>query len=112
MLINFCRRIGALRCGLATITILVVSAAPFADGTVHMHDWRIFPSVIAPALMMILVFALTLDITMARTFMTDANEDKRGRLRTAIRFEAFLLLLMLLAWLPFVLKVLDLSPFD
>lgn len=111
MLIQFSRRIGALRSGLALVTLLVVLAAPFADGSVHMHDWRLFPSVIAPTIMMMLVFALPLDITMARIFMADAESNERGRLRAVIRFDVFLLALMLLAWTPFMLKVLDFSPF-
>ena len=77
-----------------------------------MDDWRLFPSVIAPTLMMLLVFVLSLDMTMARTFMADASEDKRARLRMVIRFESIMLLLMLLAWFPFIGKVLDLLPLD
>jgi L-lactate permease len=111
MLLTFFRRIGALRTGLAVITLLVVSAAPFADGSMHIHDWRLFPSVIAPAVMMILVFVLPLDMMMAKVFMVDAADDERGRLRVIVRFELFQLILVALAWSPFVLKVLDLSLF-
>lgn len=111
-LVNFCRRIGALRTGLAIATIVVMAAAPFADGSTHMHDWRLFPSVIAPTLMMMLVFTLPLDITMAYVFMSDASEIERQRLRVIIRFEALLLVLMVLSWIPFMFRVLDFSPFS
>ncbi|MFT4561111.1 MAG: hypothetical protein ACI9BW_000851 [Gammaproteobacteria bacterium] len=89
-----------------------MAAAPFADGSTHMHDWRLFPSVIAPTLMMMLVFTLPLDITMAYVFMSDASEIERQRLRVIIRFEALLLVLMVLSWIPFMFRVLDFSPFS
>ena len=110
-LTDFCRRLGVLRSGLAFATLVVIGAAPFADGSVHMHDWRLFPSVIAPTIMMMLVFTLPLDITMSCIFMSDADAPERARLRSIIRFEAILLGLMLLAWIPFMLRVLDFSPF-
>jgi hypothetical protein len=109
---SFCHRLGALRCGLAFATLLVICAAPFADGSVHMHDWRLFPSVIAPTMMMMLVFTLPLDMTMARIFMADAQAQERERFRSIIRFEALMLILMLLAWVPFMFRVLDFSPFS
>lgn len=112
MLSKFCRRIGALRCGLTLITLLVIGAAPFADGSAHLHDWRLFPSVIAPSVMIILLFVLPLDMTMARIFMGDAEDDERARLRAIVRLEFLELVLMLLAWSPFMLKVLDFSPFS
>ena len=111
-MLNFCRRLGTLRSGLAFATLIVIGAAPFADGSVHMHDWRLFPSVIAPTIMMMLVFTLPLDMTMARIFMSDAETQERERLRLIIRLEALMLILMLLAWIPFMLRVLDFSPFS
>jgi hypothetical protein len=111
-LTSFCRRIGALRTGLAIATIIVIAAAPFADGSTHMHDWRLFPSVIAPTLMMMLVFTLPLDITMAYVFMSDADDLETERLQMIVRFEAILLALMILSWIPFMFRVLDFSPFS
>ena len=107
MLRNFCRRIGLLRCSLALITLLVISAAPFADGGTHLHDWRLFPNVIAPTVMLLLVFALALDMTMARIFMIDATDDEHGRLRTVIWFEFLQLVVMLSAWSPILFKQLN-----
>ena len=109
---SFCRRIGVLRTGLAIATIVVIGAAPFADGSTHMHDWRLFPSVIAPTLMMMLVFTLPLDITMAYVFMSDADDLETERLQMIVRFEAILLALMILSWIPFMFRVLDFSPFS
>lgn len=104
--------LGPLRSGLTILTLTVMAAAPFADGTVHMHDWRLFPSVIAPTIVMMLAFTFPLDLTMTRIFMEDAGPEERRRLAGIMRFEAVLLVLMLVAWTPFMLKVLDFSPFS
>lgn len=89
---------------------VITLTAPLADGTTHMHDWRLLPSVVAPSLMMMLVFALPLDMTMARIFMADADAGERERLRFVIRLEAVAYLVMLAAWTPFMFRVLDFSP--
>ena len=104
-------RLGVLRSLLITAAVLVVGAAPFADGSVYMHDWRLLTSVIAPTVMMMLVFAIPLDITMGRVFMADAGAEERARLKFAIRADVVALFAMCLAWAPFMLKVLDFSPF-
>jgi len=109
---KFFRRLGPLRCGLALVTLIVIASAPFADGSVYMHDWRLFPSVIAPTVVMMLVFTYPLDLTMTRVFMQDADPAERARLRSIMRFETVLLALMLLAWAPFLFRVLDFSPFS
>ncbi|MEX2480773.1 MAG: hypothetical protein WD928_07920 [Gammaproteobacteria bacterium] len=101
------QRLGTLRILLLTSTLVVIAAAPFADGSVHMHDWRLLPGVVAPTIMMMLVFALPLDMTMARVFMSDASAAERARLRFAIRVEACAFVAMLAAWMPFMLRVLD-----
>lgn len=106
------QRLGVLRIALLLLAALVMLAAPFADGSVHRHDWRIFPTVVAPSVMMMLVFAIPLDITMARIFMSDANAVERLRLRFVIRIETVVYVLMLASWTPFLLGVLELSPFN
>ncbi len=105
-------RLGTLRILLLSGAVLVIAAAPFADGAVHMHDWRLVPSVIAPSVMMMLVFALPLDMTMARIFMADADDGERARLGFVIRLEAVVYVAMLAAWTPFLVGVLEISPFS
>ena len=111
MLSSLLRSIGVLRCGHALIALAVICAAPFADGSVYLEDWRIFPSVIAPAVMMMILFGLPLDIAMSRIFMVDATEAERQRLRLVVRFDVALLLVVFFAWLPFMTQVLDFSIF-
>lgn len=103
-------RLGALRWMMMLTSAVVILAAPFADGAAHVHDWRLYPSVIAPSIMMMLVFAIPLDMCMARIFMADASDAERRRLRFAIGVEGVVLLLMCLAWTPFMLKVLGYWP--
>ena len=89
-----------------------VVAAPFADGKTYVHDWRLLPSVIAPSIMMMLVFAIPLDVCMAKIFMSDAPASVVTRLSRAIRIELIVLVILVLSWLPFMLKVMDYWPFD
>ena len=62
--------------------------------------------------MMMLVFALPLDITMALVFRVDADAAQRRRLGVAIRLELATLAALVLAWTPFALKLVDRWPFD
>ena len=104
-------RLGILRSLLLLAALLVVAAAPFADGSAHVHDWRLLPSVVAPSIMMMLVFAIPLDITMTRVFMVDADAAEKARFGFIIRVEACVLAALIAAWTPFILEVLDFSPF-
>ena len=99
--------IGPLRLGLTVIVIVLVVAAFFTDGRAHMHDWRLFPSVVAPSLVMMVIFVLPLDITMSCVFMSDAEAPERRRLRTAVMVDSVLFIVLIAAWMPFALKVLD-----
>ena len=104
--------LGTLRSLLLLTAVACIAAAPFADGQAYLHDWRLLPSVIAPSIMMMLVFAIPLDVCMARIFMTDAAPGERARLGRAIRVELLVLIAMVLAWTPFMLKVMDFWPLD
>ena len=63
-------------------------------------------------MLMMLVFAVPLDITMSRVFMTDASPAERARLRFAIKVEVLVYIAMLAAWTPFIVNVLEFNPFD
>ena len=103
---QFFSNIGTLRIMLLSSIGVVILFSPFADGNVYAHDWRIVYSVVAPTFTMMLVFAVPLDMTMTRVFMSGANDTERKRLRKIIRIEASAYLLMLLAWTPFFVTVL------
>ncbi len=112
MLNGWFARYGVLRGMLLLAALAIAAVGPFVDDTVHIRDWRVLPSVVAPSLMMILLFALPLDMTMTCIFMTDATGAERARLRGALRAEALVFGLLVLTWIPFMTKVLDLWPFD
>lgn len=93
-----------LRAILLMLTVCVAAVGPFLDGTADPHSWRILPTVIAPALMMILVFALPLDITMTLIFMSDAEPVQKVRLKRELKLEILAMSVMVLAWIPFYLR--------
>ena len=103
--------LGTLRLLMMLVAVMCIAAAPFANGATYTRDWRLLPTVIAPSIMMMLVFAIPLDVCMARIFMTAADLDEQARLRHAIYVELVVLVALVLAWTPFMLKVMDFWPF-
>lgn len=104
--------IGPLRLALTTLVLLLIFAAFFADGKVYMHDWRLFPSVIAPSVTTMILFVLPLDITMSWVFKASTNEASEiKRLGMVIKIDCVLFAMLILAWLPFMLTVLDVNLF-
>ena len=97
---------GTLRMLLVLTVVGLVIAAPFSDGPAHATGWPLVRSVIAPTLFAIMVFVLPLDITMSLVFMSDRQGTERRRLRRVVRIETVLLVVMILAWLPLVLRLL------
>jgi hypothetical protein len=103
-------KFGFLRASLIVGTVCLICLGPFADGRVVLDSWRLIPTVVAPALMCIVLFVLSLDMTMARAFMSGAEDGVRARLRRIIRIEGILFIALVLAWIPFFLKIT--SPVD
>ena len=104
MLKRYLHDLGPLRTMLALLAVLLIAAAPFADG--HLHTgWRFWPEVIAPTLMVMVSFLLPLDITMTRVFMSDADGDTRARYRHVLWIDAILLIALLSAWTPFYFRL-------
>jgi len=98
---------GALRLGLIGITLFIIIMSLFADGSTHMHDWRIVPSVLAPSIMMMLVFGIPLEMTMTAVFMSDATIGEKSRLRRILQVEAAVYFLLIASWIPFFNKILN-----
>lgn len=104
--------LGALRVVLVSCTLSLIVLAPFADGNVYLHDARLLTSVVAPALMVIFVFVLMLDITMTYIFSLDTSPERRAGMRRAVRLELLALLALLAAWTPFALRLFQVWPSD
>ena len=112
LLNNWIKSLGTLRLLLMLTAVACIVAAPFADGKAYVHDWRLLPSVIAPSVMVMLVFAIPLDVCMAKVFMSDADAGEKARLGRAISVELVMMAVLVLSWTPFMLKVMDFWPFD
>ena len=97
---------GALRVLLVLCVVALIVAAPFSDGPAHTTGWPLVGSVIAPTLFVIMAFVLPLDITMTLVFMSDRRGPERRRLLRIAQTEAVLLVAMLAAWTPLVLRLL------
>ena len=110
MLPRLCRLVaglGALRLMLVALALVVCVAAPFSEGPVVYSGWRLATTVIAPAIFAMLVFLLPLDMIMSAVFMSGRDPAARARLRRIILAELVLLAVLVLAWLPFVLRLLN-----
>lgn len=103
------RDFGLFRNAMLALTLMLAILGPFNDGVTYLSGWRFFTSVVAPAMMVIIVFLLLLDITMARVFAKDASPARSLSLRRASNTEALALLILTLAWSPFVLRMLGIS---
>ena len=112
LLNNWIKSLGTLRLLMMLTAVACIVAAPFADGKAYVHDWRLLPSVIAPSVMVMLVFAIPLDVCMAKVFMSDADAGEKARLGRAISVELVMMAVLVLSWTPFMLKVMDYWPFD
>ena len=97
---------GALRVLLVLCVVALIVAAPFSGGPAHTTGWPLVGGVIAPTLFVIMAFVLPLDITMTLVFMSDRRGAQRRRLLRIAQTEAVLLVAMLAAWTPLVLRLL------
>jgi len=102
--------LGLLRTLLVASTLTLVCLAPFADGTTHVEGIKLFTSVVAPAMMVIFVFVLMLDIVMTRVLSIDADPERRAGMRRAVRLELLALVALLAAWAPFLLRMFGVLP--
>lgn len=63
--------------------------------------WQFFFSDIVPALVPPLFFVYPLDMTMCRVKMDGADDESRDHLKRMIALNAFQMVFLLAAWLPF-----------
>jgi len=97
---------GPLRLLLVGLAVLLVVLGPFSGGAVSFEGFSLITTLVAPVAYAVFVFVLPLDMMMTRIFMSDATDAKRAALRRVLITEAALLAVLVLAWLPFVLKLL------
>ena len=108
MVSKFVKQIGVLRALLSFAVLIIMAAAPFADAPIEHLSWAIFPTLIAPALVLILFFVYALEMTMTRIFMADTEGEERARYKFILRVHIIMLLGLIIFWLPFFLRLLSL----
>lgn len=99
---------GALRLLLLGTALVLIVLAPFSGGRVSFDGLAIVTTLLAPVAFAIYVFLLPLDMAMTAVFMSDASGPRHAALKRALITEVAVFVVLMLAWLPFVLSMLRL----
>lgn len=99
--------LGALRTALGLASIALAGTAPFVGHRAAFSGWTIYPNLIAPSLTVIVSTVLALDITMSRLFMKEHAGAARRRFRAIAWIEAGLLAVLVLAWTPLAVRLIQ-----
>lgn len=102
---QYIRDLGALRLMLAVLALVVVIFAPSPDVETQTTGWGLVTTGILPATGPIVFMVVLLDMLMSRVLMADTDDAGRRRYRRALWFDGALVLIILLAWLPFLLAL-------
>ncbi|NLO80439.1 MAG: hypothetical protein GX093_09080 [Xanthomonadaceae bacterium] len=97
--------IGPLRLALGLSALVLAVFAPAPGIETRLEGWGLIATGVLPALGPIVFFALLLDMLMSRVLMSDTDAAGRRRYRTAMLFDGAMALVLLLAWLPFLLDL-------
>jgi len=98
---SFLELIGAQRSFLLFVNIALVAAAPFSGGETSYTGWQLYPTLLAPTLVPIMFFVMSLDVLMNLVFMVDATDDKRRRHKIIMIFNLLTIVVLVLSWAPF-----------
>lgn len=98
------RQIGALRWLVGVFAILIAPCAYLQTITLP-SPWDVLIGAVMPGIALFLIWAIPLDILMAKVFKAEADEATRVRYRTVIRFDLLIMLIMLLSWGYFFLQI-------
>jgi len=101
------REAGFLRLLLLALTVFLILVAPFAFAEESRSGWRLFTTTVAPALIPPMFFVYPLDMTMCRVRMDGASDAERARLKRQVWLNVWSMVALLLAWLPFFMRLLD-----
>jgi hypothetical protein len=99
---------GTLRLLLLGTALVLIALAPFSGGRVSFDGLAIVTTLLAPVVFSIFMFLLPLDMAMTAVFMSDASGPRHAALKRALITEVAIFVLLMLAWLPFVLSMLRL----
>lgn len=99
--------LGIQRALLLLGVVVLIATAPYAGGETAYSGWLMWPTLLAPALAPMLVFVLPLDMTMCGILMADRTAAERRRYRAIIILDLVLLIVLVAAWSPFFLDLVD-----
>lgn len=99
-------KLGVLRTLLAMVILWFVVSAPFA-GEIDYSGWSIVPTLLVPVLVPIVFFVLPMDIIMSRVIMSEG--EARARLKAVIITDVVLLVVLLLVWAPYFVRLLRIA---
>ena len=104
---GFLKDLGFLRFILLLSIVVLILASPFAGEKSVTHGWRMLTTMIFPVMVPMYFFILPLDMTMCGIMMQAKSDTGRLRYKRIIWLEAVLLGVLLLAWLPFVFRLVN-----
>ena len=90
------------------LAVLIAGSLPlaFLQNIAFSPMWKITIGQVTPALVLMVFWAIPLDILMAKIYMSEQDDTVRRRYRDIIRFDLSLMGALLLAWGPFFLRLL------
>ena len=98
---------GILRLLLVLVTFALSIIGLFAQPSTEIEGWPILFSIVAPSLVVMLVFTLALDLVMNIVFRLDSSIQERARLKNIIKIELSSLTLLLICWSAFTVKIFE-----
>jgi len=104
-MIALLKSLGLLRFLLLFSVVVLILSAPFVGEKTILHGWQMITSVIFPVMVPMYFFILPLDMTMCGIMMQDKPEQIKLKYKRIIWLEIILLIVLLLAWLPFVYRL-------
>lgn len=100
------KTIGFLRALLVSFGVILIILSWFAGDAVVYHGWAVIPSVIAPVLVVLLVWGMLFDMLMSAVFLSSGDGKSPAHYRMVLWVNALIIALILVSWLPFYWKVL------
>lgn len=104
-MLKFLRSLGPMRLFLLFTVLVLIAGAPFAGEKTIMQGWKLITTVIFPVMVPMYFFILPLDMTMCFILMQEKPAEVKSHYKRIIWLESALMLLLLLAWLPFVMRL-------
>lgn len=107
MIRRIAQQLGPQRSFLLVANLVLMAMAPLSGGGASYSGWKLFPTIIAPSLVPIMLFVVVLDILMSLVFMADKAPAERVRYRFIILVNLAQIAGLVVFWMPFFLALLS-----